>query len=129
LQIFCLDTSDGRGTGSDAGNASFLLSQVAFLMGSFVHLERPKILRNLEKHMGFHFVLSLQLLCARFLIPEAAERPGMAGTASAGCSSPARLAPMHAPLLMSSAPLPSPEQPSHAQVQEQASPPAGVAPS
>lgn len=116
-----------------AGNASFLLSQVAFLMGSFVHLERPKILRNLEKHMGFHFVLSLQLLCARFLIPEAAERPGMqqgmAGTASAGCSSPARLAPMHAPLLMSSAPLPSPEQPSHAQVQEQASPPAGVAPS
>lgn len=112
-----------------AGNASFLLSQVAFLMGSFVHLERPKILRNLGKHMGFHFVLSLQLLCAQFLIPEAAERPGMAGTASAGCSSPARLAPMHAPLLMSSAPLPSPEQPSHAQVQEQASPPAGVAPS
>lgn len=39
-----------------SGNTSFLLSQVAFLMGSFVHLERPKILRNLEKHMGFCFV-------------------------------------------------------------------------
>lgn len=116
-----------------SGNASFLLSLVALLMGSFVHLERPKILRNLEKHMGFLFMLSLQLLCAWFLIAEAVEHPGMqqgmADTASAGCSSPACLAPMCTHLLMSSASLPLPEQPSHAQVQEQASPPTGVAPS
>lgn len=56
-----------------SGNTSFFLSQVAFLMDSFVHLERPEILRNLCKHRGFCFVPFLRLLCPCLSIVKAAD--------------------------------------------------------